>query len=131
MKEWADAVLFTRYETFAHVDEKTKRAKGVSTGARVLHTQRTAAWDAKNRYDLPEVLPLDWSAFVEAVQSQAPASPEKLRARIQKLLAQSTDQALIQKVTAAVEAAGSNAALLAKYADTLAARINIQKEDEP
>lgn len=129
LKEWSDAVLFARYETFVNTDEKAKRSRGVSTGARIIHTKRTAAWDAKNRYDLPETLPLDWSAFVEAVKRQAPADPAKLRARIDALLAQTTDAELAQKVTAAVEAAGINAALLAKYADTLAARISIQNEE--
>lgn len=127
LKEWADAVLFARYETFSHTDEKTKRVKGVSTGARVLHTQRTAAWDAKNRYDLPELLPLDFQAFADAVADKRPASPEQLKKRIEKLLLQATDQELVRKVTAAVEAAGSDAAKLAKYLDHLAAKISIQK----
>lgn len=129
LKEWCDAVLFTRYETFTNTDEKTKRTRGVSTGARVIHTQRTAAWDAKNRYDLPETLPLDWSAFAEAVKRQAPADPAKLVARIDALLAKTTDEELIRNVTAAVRAAGNDAARLAKYADTLSARIAIQNEE--
>jgi hypothetical protein len=129
LKEWSDAVLFARYETFTNTDEKTKRSRGVSTGARVIHTQRTAAWDAKNRYDLPETLPLEWQAFADAVKRQAPADPARLKARITELLGKAADEELVQKVTAAVEAAGSNASLLAKYADTLAARIAIQNEE--
>lgn len=129
LKEWADAVLFARYETFSNTDEKTKRTRGVSTGARVLHTQRMAAWDAKNRYDLPETLPLDWSAFADAVRAAAPLDPAKLRARITSLLAKTTDELLVAKVTAAVAAAGDNAATLAKYADTLAARIQIANQE--
>ncbi len=129
LKEWADAVLFARYETFSHVDEKTKRAKGVSTGARVIHTQRTAAWDAKNRYDLPEVLPLDWQAFAEAVAAHRPADPNKLRARIAALLEQTTDADLRNKVSAAVEAAGDDAAKLAKYADHLTAKLSIAEKE--
>lgn len=129
LKEWCDAVLFARYETFTNTNEKTKRTRGVSSGARVLHTQRTAAWDAKNRYDLPSTLPLDWAAFADAVKRQRPADPVKLRARIAELLAQTTDQELAQKVTSAVDAAAGNAALLAKYADTLAARIAIDNRE--
>lgn len=129
LKEWSDAVLFARYETFTNTDEKTKRTRGVSTGARVVHTQRTAAWDAKNRYDLPETLPLEWQAFADAVRAQEPADPAKLLARIEKLLARTNDAELKAKVTAAVESAGSNATLLAKYADNLAARIGIQAQE--
>ncbi|MGH8523791.1 MAG: ATP-binding protein, partial [Gammaproteobacteria bacterium] len=67
IKEWADAVLFANHETFATEDKKTKRIKGVSTGARLLYTQRTAAFDAKNRHSLPESLPLSWEEFEQAI----------------------------------------------------------------
>jgi len=100
LKEWCDAVLFANYETLTH--ETNGRNKGVSTGARVLHTQRRAAWDAKNRYDLPHTIPLSWEAFwsharpfVEGVRSVAavteidPTSEAgMLRARIDALVPQ-------------------------------------------
>lgn len=61
-KEWVDACLFANYETF--VDKSGGgRAKGIAGGARVVHTERRAAWDAKNRYGLPEQLPLSWADF--------------------------------------------------------------------
>lgn len=129
LKEWADAVLFARYETFVNTDEKKGRTRGVSTGARVMHTQRTAAWDAKNRYDLPAVLPLDWAAFADAVKAQAPADPQKLRDRINQLLSGTADVELTDKVIAAVQAAGNNAAQLARIADRLAARVSIQNQE--
>lgn len=74
IKQWCDAVLFADYEdimvnakgeTVAGVSNKVK-VKGISTGRRVLHTQRTAAWDAKNRYGLPPVLPLDYAEYAKA-----------------------------------------------------------------
>jgi hypothetical protein len=129
IKQWCDAVLFARYETFANTDEKTKRTRGVSTGARIIHTQRTAAWDAKNRHDLPDALPLDWQAFADAVAAHKPADPQRLRTRIETLLKQTTNEKLITDVTAAVAAAGDDAAKLAKYADTLAARISISAQE--
>lgn len=129
LKEWSDAVLFARYETFTNKDEKTKRARGVSTGFRIIHTQRTAAWDAKNRYDLPAELPLDWQAYADAVRAQTPADPAKLRARIEKLLEQTSDEDLKKNVRAAVAEAGDSASRLAKYADHLAAKINIQEQE--
>ncbi len=69
VKEWCDAVLFANWQTFASKDERTKRVKGVSTGARMVYTTRTAAYDAKNRYDLPEELPLDWNEYRNAVRN--------------------------------------------------------------
>jgi hypothetical protein len=79
LKEWCDAVLFANYETLTSKESEKSKAKGVSTGERIVHTQRTAAFDAKNRYDLPETLPLDYAAFLEAIktkQTDAAASKE-------------------------------------------------------
>ena len=48
---WCDAVLFYNY--WIDVDESGLRAKGKGGHARVLHTQHSAAFDAKNRFGLP------------------------------------------------------------------------------
>ncbi|MDP3208983.1 MAG: ATP-binding protein [Rhodoglobus sp.] len=68
LKEWCDAVLFANHETYAKKDERTKKVKGVSTGARWLYTERTAGYDAKNRYGFPEMLPLSWPDVEAAMQ---------------------------------------------------------------
>lgn len=65
-KEWVDILLFANYEEFAQRDEK-KRIRGTDTGARIMHTSHRATWDAKNRHNLPEVLPLGWAALMEAI----------------------------------------------------------------
>lgn len=82
VREWADLVLFATYETFAVKNERTKRVKGISTGARIMHTVRTAAWDAKSRYPLPEQMALSWSELVAGVAAQQPADPDELIAAI-------------------------------------------------
>lgn len=69
LKEWCDAVLFANHEQYAKTDDRTKRVRGVSTGARWLHTERTAAYDAKNRFSLPEALPLAWGDLEAAINS--------------------------------------------------------------
>lgn len=127
-KQWCDAVLFAQFETFATKDER-KRVRGVSSGARIVHTQRTAAFDAKNRYDLPERMPLDWHSFMEGVEAAAPATPERLRLKIHTLLSQVTDQELTDKVVASVQRFGEDAAQLAKIYDRLAARVAIASQE--
>jgi hypothetical protein len=127
LKDWCDCVLFARYETFVSIDDRAKRARGVSTGARVIHTQRTAAWDAKNRYDLPETLPLDWEAFHGACARHAPASADKLRERIATMLASAED--LRERVEAAVAKAGADSALLAKIANKLTAEVQLRAQE--
>ena len=59
LKEWAETVLFCRHETVVGRTE-SERAVAHATGARVMHTCHAAAYDAKNRDDLPEKLPLLW-----------------------------------------------------------------------
>lgn len=83
LKEWADAVLFTKHETFANQDKK-KRVRGVSTGARLIYTERTAAFDAKNRYGLPPELPLSWADFETAAKAGKVAEPSALWAEIER-----------------------------------------------
>lgn len=83
LKEWCDDVLFAKYETFS-LGEDTRKA--ISNGARVIHTTRQAAFDAKNRNGLPETLPLSWDDYFAAVKSHAPASPADLEAEIRSLL---------------------------------------------
>jgi hypothetical protein len=82
LKEWSDAVLFANHETFAKKDERTKKVKGISTGARWLYTERTAGYDAKNRYGFPEMLPLSWPDVEAAMQ--APAVDAALLAEIRR-----------------------------------------------
>jgi hypothetical protein len=125
VKEWCDAVLFAAYETL--VAEKDKRVRGVDTGARIAHTERRAAWDAKNRYGLPAQLPLDWSAFVEAVEVGAPASATALAARITEALEKAPAD-LAAKVRVAVDAAKQDAGQLARILDKLTAKLNIQQQ---
>jgi hypothetical protein len=52
--KWADMVIFANF--VAHVDPRKGDGKGKAKGGgrRMLHTTRTAAYDAKNRHALPE-----------------------------------------------------------------------------
>lgn len=81
IREWCSGVYFANFEVFTQQD-KAKRVRGVSTGARLLYTQRTAAYDAKDRYGLPELLPLSWPEFAAAVERGQPADPAALRTEI-------------------------------------------------
>lgn len=128
LREWADCVLFGEYETFSN--EVNGRMKGVSENARVVRTQRTAAYDAKNRYDLPATLPLEWADFEAAVKAHRPADPAVLRANIDKMLATEHGSAFAERVLAALDKAGDNAAELAKIANHLTAQINLKAREQ-
>ncbi len=82
VKEWVKAVLFTNYETFAVKAKGALKAKGVASGARLLYTTRSAAYDAKNRYSLPAALPLSWAEFDRAAKLGQPLTDDELREAI-------------------------------------------------
>lgn len=71
IREWCDAVLFANYKTIVKKDDvgfnKTV-ARGVSTGERLLFTSERPAYMAKNRYSLPDSIPLSWDAFADSIK---------------------------------------------------------------
>ena len=77
VKEWADMVLFANYKTYVvAADDKGKKHKAQG-GKRVMYTAHHPCWDAKNRHNLPEELPLDYAAIARYIPgdgTQAPAA---------------------------------------------------------
>jgi hypothetical protein len=65
LMEHSDIVLFANYRVSVveTKDKKSTRAKG--SGERRMYTSERPAFLAKNRYSLPDDLPLDWSALAE------------------------------------------------------------------
>lgn len=70
VSDWSDATLFANYEVATISTSGGDRKRGVGKGARKLHTEERPAWRAKNRYGLPETLPMDWSAIVAGITSK-------------------------------------------------------------
>ena len=122
IREWCDAVLFANYETFAKKDEKTKRVRGVDTGARLIHTEHRAAFDAKNRYGLPSSLPLSWPDFDAAVEAGRPADTGALKAEIQRK-AKELGGELETKILEALAMAGEDPRSLAFVNNRVNARL--------
>lgn len=73
VRDWADAVLFANYEvaTVARDGHSDKR-RGVGKGERSLFTTERPAFTAKNRYAMPDKLPLDWTAVEEFLTQPQP-----------------------------------------------------------
>jgi hypothetical protein len=80
-QRWADMVLFGNFHTVAAKDSASGgKVKGRGGTERVLYTERTAAFDAKNRVGLPSELPFGpdaataWSTFSNALKAAKTAS---------------------------------------------------------
>jgi hypothetical protein len=109
VREAAD-VLFARFETeLVKVGGSKPKARG--EGNRIMYTEGRPGWDAKNRFNLPFCMPLDWKTLGDAIrafyglhskgngaakdkkypaQKDAPQSPERpLLAKVRKQLKQS------------------------------------------
>ncbi len=70
VKEWADMVLFANYKTIVVNVDNQGAAKGKNKaqgGARVMYTTHHVAWDAKNRFGLPDELPFDYGQIAHII----------------------------------------------------------------
>ncbi len=70
VQEWCDCVFFCNYRTIVKKDDvgfnKTV-SRGVTTGERLMYTSEKPAYYAKNRFALPETMPLAWDSFAVAL----------------------------------------------------------------
>lgn len=74
IKEWADMVLFANYKTLSVAVDKEGKKHKAQGGRRVMYTSHHPCWDAKNRYGLPEEIPMDYEQIrhiIEPVQMAA------------------------------------------------------------
>lgn len=62
VKEWADAVLFANFKTMAVKADSKSKAKAAGQ-ARTMYANHHACWDAKNRWGLPDELPMDYAGI--------------------------------------------------------------------
>jgi len=78
VQEWADVVGFIAQQMVVRKEDvgfNKKVARGVAIGGHVLHLKRTPAFDGKNRYSLPDAIPLGWGAFADAMtEAHAPST---------------------------------------------------------
>ena len=84
IKEWSDCILFANWQVVTIEDERTKK-KRAANESRVIYTQHSACWDAKNRYGLKKSLKMEFDEIrviaagppetaTEQPQAAAPAS---------------------------------------------------------
>ncbi|MGH6919726.1 MAG: ATP-binding protein [Geminicoccaceae bacterium] len=70
LQEHSDVVLFANYRVStvkSDVGFNKKVTRALGSGQRLLHTAERPAFLAKNRYGLPDTLPMSWEAFTGAM----------------------------------------------------------------
>lgn len=81
-KEWCDMLLFANYETIVVRDDKTKSVKAAG-GQRVIYTEHSAVFDAKNRHGLPSKMQFPKAgAFAAFAACFGMPSPEPVTPRV-------------------------------------------------
>lgn len=104
-KEWVDVCGFTCFESGGgKLDEDQARAKGWSTGRRLLKLQHNAAYDAKSRIPLPSEIELvsdDPWAPLQAAIDVAEQTPEAILKSIGAECERLGNEKLTEKVRAA------------------------------
>lgn len=86
LKEWSDMTLFLAFRTnIIATDDKGKKHKATSC-ERVMYTTKTAWWDAKNRFGMPDRLPLAWESIAPVfTPSAAQAAPSPMKIDFSKI----------------------------------------------
>jgi len=76
VREWGDVIGFAHHETAIKKDTNgfTTRARGISTGRRLLRVVETPACVAKNRYGMQDTIDLSWSSLMQAMVPVAAAA---------------------------------------------------------
>jgi hypothetical protein len=77
--EWSDVLGYACVDVVTKVQKedgfKKERTRALSTGRRVLHLEKSAAFDAGNRFSLPAQIDFTWSAYEAALtEARKPAS---------------------------------------------------------
>jgi len=75
VQEWCDDVLFATYRIHTKTTNEgfdRKRVQGIGTGERIVRTTERPAHVAKNRLNLPEEFPLDYSLYAAFVRGENP-----------------------------------------------------------
>lgn len=69
VREWCDVLGFANWRVHTTATDQgfnKKAVRGVTTGERLLHLVEKPAWQAKNRFNLPETVALDYNQFIAA-----------------------------------------------------------------
>jgi hypothetical protein len=135
LREWFDVLGFVSYEDggskLVGDNSDSARARGWTTGRRLIRFGHSAAWDAKTRLPMPDEVELTvehpWAPFAAAVEATRSLTADDLRgmvtAELERLGATfakpNGDEGTADAVSKAVADAGDNVSTLSKYLNTL------------
>jgi hypothetical protein len=92
-----DCVLFANYKTYITQDGASK-VKALGDGSRIVYTELRPSFIAKNRFNLPYEIPLEWEDFAKGCEEQKSLGVEEYKKNILELLPLVKDAEIKKKV---------------------------------
>lgn len=68
-------VLFANYKTISVAVDKDGKKHKAQGGRRIMYTSHHPCWDAKNRYGLPEEIPMEYGQIKHIIERNIAAQP--------------------------------------------------------
>lgn len=76
VKEWADMVLFLNYDSIVIHGKNPTEGNKLQGNKRVIYANHAPTFDAKNRFGLPDKLPLEYASIKAVFDRQKKPAPE-------------------------------------------------------
>lgn len=118
VKEWADAVLFLNYR-MRIIEGSDGRSKGIGGKDRVIYAERSAAYDAKNRFGLPPEMPMAFEHLAPMFAPQPVAAAAKPKPGWRELVTDAQTVEALGDIGDRVDAAESQGKLTPEQARKL------------
>lgn len=104
IREWVDMVLFANFETYSKTaSSQDKKGKGIGTGVRLFFTEKRPAHDAKNRFNLPYQMPLDYDTLMNYVDQSKEDQIKILLLDIEDILMDMKDEKTVSSAREFIE----------------------------
>ena len=119
--EWVSIIAFANFEVFSVKDKSTGKDYAVGDGDRRMFLTPKPAYDAGNRFNLEEELPLEWNAIEEGVNafygSNKNPEVESIKIELRQLVSKMTDEKLKASTIKNIQAVGDDLERLKKAKD--------------
>ena len=124
-REFVDVLGFATFDVVSRgSSDRATKGKGMGEGARVLYTEKRPSHDAKNRFSLPYVLPLDFTMFIEKMNMGTEDKVKEIRQDIIDLMLDLTDKTIVEKITEAMKDEKLAYATLVQYKNRIITILN-------
>lgn len=107
--DWVSCVLFANYVVHRADDDNSDKVFAIGQGERKVLTEKRPGFLAKNRYNLPFEMPLEFGAFYEAYiqfyETDSSTTPDEIYQSCVGLLSNITDEELQKKIVMTMDKA--------------------------